>query len=97
MVDPFDADSPDIGIDRIHAPFGPEQVEQLNRYQEMGMMHPFTCPRDHRQQTKLTATPEGWVCGHGYGYRPVDLICDYTQDWAHAFMANKQLLDEFSS
>lgn len=28
------------------APFSKEQVDGLNKWQENGMMHPFTCPND---------------------------------------------------
>lgn len=64
---------------RIFAPFTPEQVEGLNRFQTEAPMHPFTCRNrgDHESEGVLTATVEGWVCGE----------CDYTQNWAHRFMA----------
>lgn len=63
----------------LFAPFTPEQVERLNRYQVEASMHPFTCAnRDsHSEGAVLTATVDGWVCGE----------CDYTQTWAHRFMA----------
>jgi hypothetical protein len=66
--------------EKIVAPWTPEQVAQLNRYQTLGVMHPFTCPRGHGD---LTATPDGWVCSG----------CAYTQDWAHLFMADQETLD----
>lgn len=63
----------------IHAPFTEEQAAALNRYQVAGRMHPFACPREHEGQTDLIARAgAGWVCS--------DPRCDYTQDWAHAFM-----------
>jgi len=61
--------------DLIRAPFTPEQVTRLNRFQGAGVMHPFTCGAGDGQS--LVATEAGWVCP----------VCDYTQDWAHAFMA----------
>lgn len=71
---------------RTTAPFTPEQVESLNGYQKSRVMHPFTCPQhgdeDVVTEVKLfaTGTSRGWVC-------PA-LGCDYTQNWAHDFMAN---------
>ncbi|MEU7066925.1 hypothetical protein [Streptomyces sp. NPDC046161] len=65
--------------DHITAPWSPEQVDALNRFQQTGGMHPFTCGRDHDTHRTLVATPAGWTCpGPG---------CGYTQNWAHAFMA----------
>lgn len=68
----------------IHAPFSPAEVVALNAYQVAGRMHPFTCANrsdsPHRETTDrgvLVATEAGWICPD----------CDYTQDWAHAFMA----------
>lgn len=69
----------------IHAPFSDDQVEQLARYQRSGRMHPFTCGGQHPGgHVILTATAAGWVCPES---------CGYTQDWAHAFMADKETLD----
>jgi hypothetical protein len=65
----------------MKAPFTPKQVEALNRWQQRGDVHPFTCPGDRGAlciDRELNATPEGWVCQCGA----------YTQDWAHDFMAN---------
>jgi hypothetical protein len=68
----------------IKAPFTPDQVEALNRYQKIAHFHPFTCGSGNRTDEKhldgegvLVATPDGWKCPY----------CDYTQDWAHAVMA----------
>jgi hypothetical protein len=77
--------------------FTPEQVAALHQYQ-FGpwaplfdhtsklpqRMHPFTCPNrgDGRHFDNgadlgaLIPTVRGWICQS----------CDYTQDWAHAFM-----------
>lgn len=59
------------------APFTPEQVESLNGFQKCGCVHPFTCGGD-KCRSDLVATEEGWVCPN----------CDYTQNWAHEFMAD---------
>ena len=101
---------------QIQTPFTPEQVEALNKHQNDGRFHPFTCAHDgdqkhilyefHKEypdgnydeyikdqkelgvpypeaqftQTNLIATENGWICP----------VCDYTQNWAHNFMAEKQ-------
>lgn len=74
----------------IHAPWTVWQVADLNRYQRAEIMHPFTCPNPEREHDDvdvvLLATPEGWFC-------PVRACC-YTQDWAHAFMADPFLVSE---
>jgi hypothetical protein len=61
----------------ITAPFTQEQIVYLNQFQVAGVMHPFTC-RDHIE-VSLVATESGWIC-------PTE--CDYTQNWAHDFMAD---------
>lgn len=66
-----------MSADGLKAPFSPEQVRYLNAYQASGAFHPFTCPRPHKNRT-LIAQVTGWVCPS----------CDYTQDWAHKFMAD---------
>lgn len=67
----------------IHAPFTPEQVEALNRWQRNPLLHPYTCGKrtGHPWDPEgdygvLVATEAGWICRH----------CDYTQDWALAMM-----------
>jgi len=83
-------------MDQIFAPFTPEQVEALNEFQKSGIMHPFTCGPSkilHEPQIRhpecekskggegiLIATKDGWVCPCG----------NFTQNWAHAFMADKE-------
>lgn len=79
-------------MDYIESPFTPEQVEGLNRYQRLALTHPFTCANRgdaaHAELDPegdygvLVATEAGWVCRH----------CDYTQTWAHAFMADSAAL-----
>ncbi len=68
-------------------PFSPpwtdEQVKNLNDFQKNGVMHPFTCPGEHKEcaaQRELIATNDGWVCACG----------KYTQNWAHPFMFKSQ-------
>ena len=63
-----------------------DEIERLNHWQNAGQFHPFTCPNrgdgEHRQFNgdlgALVATRRGWICPW----------CDYTQDWAHDFMAD---------
>lgn len=71
--------------DVIRAPWTAEEVELLNRFQNLGFVHPFTCPADgehgskrHSDHRILVATTEGWRCEWDN--------CGYRQDWAHAAM-----------
>ena len=74
----------------ITAPFSAAQVAALNAYQATARFHPFTCGGErmdaaHRARQavhggdfgQLVAEPDGWRCP----------VCNYRQDWAHAFMA----------
>jgi hypothetical protein len=70
--------------DQIRAPWTPEQVAALNRFQREGGMHPFTCGGEHAPGSPvLVARIDGWHCSDPYGEG-----CDYRQDWAHPFMAD---------
>lgn len=68
------------------APWTPERVEYLNKLQDSGIVHPYTCnrepaecevkhraPEEHSKDGILIATTDGWVCPCG----------KYKQDWAH--------------
>jgi hypothetical protein len=68
-------------MDEICAPWTPEQAATLNRFQQLGWMHPFTCgsPQHLYESPVLLAAEDGWRCPTGCGYR---------QAWAHAFMAD---------
>ncbi|MFI6302150.1 hypothetical protein ACIBCH_09785 [Amycolatopsis thailandensis] len=68
---------------KITPPWDAAIVAALNAFQERGEFHPFTCPREHFTdgEVKLRATRKGWVC-------TAAPACGYTQDWAHAFMAD---------
>jgi hypothetical protein len=63
-----------------HAPWTEEEVIALNRYQDSGETHPFTCGNEHPPagHSVLVATEDGWIC-------PVP-FCYYTQDWCHEWM-----------
>lgn len=67
----------------IYAPWNKEQVENLNRFQQAGRMHPFTCGDCG---AVLKATLLGWVCKGQMGE------CRHSQDWAHDFMAMSEVV-----
>jgi hypothetical protein len=60
----------------IKSPFTDEQVQKLNEYQNLGIVHEFTCGNDHNGERKLIAKNDGWICP----------TCDYKQDWCYSFM-----------
>lgn len=68
----------------LKAPWTPEQVQHLNKWQEGMGVHPFTCGRFHKEPHNLVATEFGWVCSQPQ--------CDYWQDWCHDYMANGEWL-----
>ena len=74
---------------KIVPPWSIEQVGALNRWQNTGRVHPFTCGGDRGDDAhiryadahggdfgQLVATVNGWFCP----------VCSYTQKWAHDFM-----------
>jgi hypothetical protein len=68
----------------LTAPFTSEQVDALNAFQKSGRMHPFTCGGEHVSGGPyLVARRDGWHCSDPYAEG-----CGYTQNWAHAFMAD---------
>lgn len=75
--------------DKIRAPWTIQQVDTLNRFQREAGMHPFTCGHEHPAHPNaiLEATTNGWRC--------YVLDCEYTQDWAHAFMADPDAWPSF--
>jgi hypothetical protein len=62
---------------KIYASFDAVQVEQMNRCQKFGSVHPFTCTCGNT----LLATEAGWRCNH---------CPDYRQDWAFAIWPTKK-------
>ena len=81
----------------IKAPWTPEQVEQLNKWQNAGYVHPFTCGSpSHIEECKrrkepdndgaLVATTAGWECP----------CFRYTQNWCHDFMQDPDILDKLN-
>jgi hypothetical protein len=59
----------------IEAPWTDEQVANLQRWQQAGWVHEFTCPNHHVESRVLVPTNDGWHCS-----------CGYTQTWCHDFM-----------
>lgn len=67
-------------MEKITAPFTPDQVRNINAYQQRNDVHPFTCPNHHGEsEVILEATSKGFACPRKN--------CVYTQNWAHAMMA----------
>lgn len=60
-----------------------QQIDDLNRYQQRGDFHPYTCdrkspdcevhqiPRDYSKDGVLIATEAGWVCPCGNYTQPL--------------------------
>ena len=81
-------------MEKIQTPFTASQVENLNKFQELGRFHPFTCcssgPEDKCERRNgtgegiLVATTEGWVCPCG----------NHKQNWAHSFMADESVINQ---
>lgn len=61
----------------IEAPFTDEQVDNLNKFQQSGMFHEFTCIC----RKSLVATNNGMRCPG----------CGRMQYWVHNFMADGSL------
>lgn len=80
--------------ERVKAPWNDDQLKNLNRFQKIGIMHPFTCcspeeiheceRRSGKNDGLLTATTNGWVCPCG----------KYTQDWCYPGMLDVAALIE---
>lgn len=76
---------------KIEVPFTDEQVSHIKEFQTCGF-HPFTC-KEH-SETVLEVDNNSFYC----------LLCDYTQNWCHDFMADgsfakdyKNLLDKIKN
>jgi hypothetical protein len=74
-------------MNRIEAPFTPDQVKSLNAFQQDGRMHEFTCNSGSCPTRTLVAHEEGWFC----------MGCPYRQSWAYDWMGDwswKAMLDK---
>jgi hypothetical protein len=72
-----------MNTDRNVAPWSADEVASLNGYQDSTVLHPFTCANHElhgSNRVELTATVVGWMC--------LEPGCDYTQNWAHPWMAD---------
>lgn len=68
----------------IHAPWDEKTVRNLNQFQMLPWVHPFTCGNvAHARAPRLVAMTAGWRCPD-----PHEDDCEYRQTWAHAAMAD---------
>ncbi|MFF5181430.1 hypothetical protein ACFY2Q_25660 [Micromonospora sp. NPDC000316] len=90
-----------IHTPKVYAPFAPEQVALLRRWQAASVSEHMRCPRHGnvlRESSELVPGERGWTCV----FRTPDypgLICSYTADWAYAGMLDEESvkkLDEMS-
>lgn len=85
-----ESDEQPIRSQRIFAPWTDEQVAALNNWQETAHVHPFTCGgsvhdgNTHGERPTLVANTDGWTCPEEH--------CNWRQNWAHAFMADPNVL-----
>jgi hypothetical protein len=75
-------DSPTLDEKKTFAPWTVSQAATMNAWQVSGLIHPFCCKNTHRKSNVLQAGTEGWYCPR----------CDYTQNWAHDFMVDRDEL-----
>lgn len=79
----------------IQAPFTDDQVEKLKKYQENGIMHPFTCcspenisdcqRKNGTSDGHLIPSNEGWICPCG----------QYKQNWCYDLMLKDLSFENF--
>ena len=67
---------------KSYAPWTDEQVAFLEKWQDDGKKHPFTCICGE----SLIPYKSGWECDE----------CGYKQNWAHNFMVSPELPNEAS-
>ena len=58
---------------KIFSPWSYEEVNNLNKRQQIQTIHPYTCGDCGKE---LIAYFSGWKCS--------DVTCEYKQNWAHA-------------
>lgn len=59
-------------MSKIFSPWSHDEVDNLNKRQDLSMLHPYTCGDCGK---KLVAHFSGWRCS--------DISCLYRQNWAH--------------
>ena len=64
----------------LNAPWSEEQVLLLNKYQNEGLFHPYTCGNCREI---LIATKDGWICNK----------CDYKQNWCLGSTIERKIYD----
>lgn len=75
-------------MDRIYAPFDEGQVAAINRFQNDGRAHPFTCGNTRVMVDEHKATADGPVLvAHEDGLRC--RVCGYRQSWVWSYMARR--------
>ncbi|WP_200216391.1 hypothetical protein [Micromonospora coerulea] len=76
---------------KVYAPFTPEQVALLCRWQATSIAEHMRCPRHGkvlRKSSDLVPGDSGWSCIFRTPDYP-DLICSYTVDWAYSGMLDE--------
>lgn len=58
-------------INNIYAPWTEDQVKLLERWQNVGFVHEYSCIKNTKRCGKLIPTVSGWICPY----------CDYRQNW----------------
>jgi len=64
------------GKGKVYAPFEPEQIQNLEKWQNSGYLHPFTCP--HHSNNVLKVYRNALYCDA--------TDCEYEQHWVHRMM-----------
>lgn len=84
MSDETNENTSDADPDHVYAPWDDQTVRNLNRFQQLPWVHPYTCGNvEHSTAIRLCATSAGWRCAD-----PRNEGCEYTQTWASARMAD---------
>lgn len=65
------------------APFKKKEISNINKYQNLGIIHPLTCKNDHRKDNVLVPEEQGLVCP----------TCGYVQTWAPVCATNTLLIN----
>jgi hypothetical protein len=82
--------NPDFGISE--SPWTPQEVDNIDAWQECPYVHPYTCPCDHpetRDHVLLTPTETGLVCS--------EPDCEYEQSWVHLDTASGKVVEAMQS
>lgn len=86
---------------KVYAPFTPDQVALLRRWQATSIAEHMRCPHHgnvRRESSDLVPGESGWSCTFWTPDYP-DLVCSYTVGWAYEGMLDEdsiQILEEMS-